>query len=393
MNSNLNEIRNIAFTYETPFYYFDETELIDRAKKIKNLLGDIKLCFSIKSNPFLLKSLDSVVDRIEVCSPGEMQICIRNKISPNKILYSGVVRKRAEIETALSYGVTVFTAESIRQLELLNETCTHKVKVLLRLNSGAQFGMSERDIYASFGEKAKFRNLEIMGIHFFAGTQRRNKDFEKQKNELIYINHFIRTLESMGYNIQELEYGPGLPVRLFDSDEEENGVGYLKILKEYLDSLNCSFSITVEMGRYLTTYCGKYVTQILDIKKVNDANYCIIDGGINHIAYAGQVMGMKTPLITHIKNGEGNTEDVFFICGSLCTTGDVLARSINMHSPSIGDYLVFENTGGYSVSEGISLFLSRLLPKVFIRRDNGNMVLIRDSFDTSLLNTGMNLEE
>ena len=54
--------------------------------------------------------------------------------------------------------------------------------------------------------------------------------------------------------------------------------------------------VTVEMGRFFAASCGTYLTRVVDLKENEGTNYCILDGGINHLTYAGQVMGLKVPV-------------------------------------------------------------------------------------------------
>jgi len=52
------------------------------------------LCFAIKANPFLIKEMEKLVDRIEVCSMGEFRICKKLGIAPEKLFISGVLKKK-----------------------------------------------------------------------------------------------------------------------------------------------------------------------------------------------------------------------------------------------------------------------------------------------------------
>ena len=166
--------------------------------------------------------------------------------------------------------------------------------------------------------------------------------------------------------------------------------------------------LTVEAGRFFATECGYYVTKVVDSKLVDDKKYCIVDGGINHVNYLGQIMGMKLPVIRHFRgNGDPDAEtsgvsyravcdteksgqeprEDWAICGSLCTTNDDLVRSRTMAEPLPGDLLVFENIGAYSVTEGIYLFLSRKMPRIVLYNGISDIRLARDFVDTSRLNT------
>ena len=55
----------------------------------------------------------------------------------------------------------------------------------------------------------------------------------------------------------------------------------------------------------------------------------------------------------------------------------------------VGDVLVFERTGAYSVTEGISLFLSRDLPKVLFYSRKEGIRLVRDKIETDSINSAV----
>jgi diaminopimelate decarboxylase len=75
------------------------------------------------------------------------------------------------------------------------------------------------------------------------------------------------------------------------------------------------------------------------------------------------------------------------IFGSLCSMNDILAKQVPLPEVVIGDTICFENTGAYCMTEGISLFLSRDIPAVYLIREDGTRVCVRKSFETAALNT------
>ena len=126
----------------------------------------------------------------------------------------------------------------------------------------------------------------------------------------------------------------------------------------------------------------------MDIKSNASGNYCIIDGGINHINYYGQMMGMKVPPVEHIKNQgakNGNLQK-FTICGSLCTTADVVMRELLLKNPEPEDLLIFKNIGAYSITEGIYLFLSHPMPAVVLC-ENEKYSVARNPIETFSINS------
>ena len=136
------------------------------------------------------------------------------------------------------------------------------------------------------------------------------------------------------------------------------------------------------------------MTQIMDIKHTADTGFIIVDGGIHHINYYGQMMGMKKPYmqIIRTKDTPGNAGK-WTICGSLCTVNDVLVRQVELDAFDIGDILVFERCGAYAVTEGMALFLSRELPQVLLIDTDGSIQILRNRTQINVLNGKMEEKE
>lgn len=379
---------------QTPYYVFDTDEFAKRAAMIRAALDckggrRIPLCFSIKANPFLLHRLPAGLDHVEVCSPGELEICIALGMKPECIIYSGVMKEKCDIERAVSYGAGILTCESIRHATLISEVMLEcmsegaqeaglvekKAQVILRLTSGNQFGMSLEDIEYIISHPDEFKGITVIGIHYYSGTQKSlrkiNKDLEKIKSALTGLK------EKYGFEPQLVEYGPGLCVEYFEDEWQEKEKHSLDEAAEVLREFAEEYPLGIEMGRFLAASCGKYYTQVKDLKSTGDANYAILDGGINHLNYFGQRMAMQVPPIK-VYGGEVSENEEkpgveltqmpdadYTLCGSLCTVADVLVREVKLKKLEIGDILEFAHCGAYSVTEAPALFLSRQLPAIY----------------------------
>lgn len=379
---------------QTPYYVFDTDEFAKRAAMIRAALDckggrRIPLCFSIKANPFLLHRLPEGLDHVEVCSPGELEICIALGVQPESIIYSGVMKEKCDIERAVSYGAGILTCESIRHAALISEVMLEyiqegaheaefaetKAHVILRLTSGNQFGMSLDNIEYIISHPDEFKGIAVMGIHYYSGTQKSlrkiNKDLEKIKSALTGLK------EKYGFEPQLVEYGPGLCVEYFEEDWQEREKQALDEAAEVLREFAEEYPLGIEMGRFLAASCGKYYTQVKDLKSTGDANYAILDGGIHHLNYFGQRMAMQVPPIKVYgcevsENGEKTGVELtqlpdtdYTLCGSLCTVADVLVREVKLKKLELGDVLEFGHCGAYSVTEAPALFLSRQLPAIY----------------------------
>lgn len=384
----------------TPAFIFDIDKLLHRVLAIKSILTaygrrNCSLCYAMKANPFLIAPLGEAVDKFEVCSPGELSICIDQKVDSKKVVFSGVNKGKKEIEAALEYGVGVFTVESERQLELLRQYARERgraIPVLLRVTSGNQFGMDWEVVRQLILHREEMSELNIRGIQYFSGTQKKQ---EKVVGEIEILCGYVRQLREAGYQIDVLEYGPGFGVEYFGNGEGDSLETLLQGVSNALEQFPDDIQLVLEMGRFLVADCGWYLTKVVDWKRNEGKNYCLVDGGIHHVNYYGQVMGARKPPVSHLREQGGNFLEVkpepgaekWNLCGSLCTIADVLARNLEISRPQQNDYFLFERIGAYSVTEGIYLFLSRDLPKVYFWQD-GKLGLVRDSRRTWEWNCG-----
>lgn len=385
---NSEALQEIAASFATPAFIFDADEFGKRARNVKSAIGGAALCYSIKANPFLLACLPEEIDRVEVCSPGELAICRRVGVDPSTVVYSGVNKGSRDIAEAIEYGAELLTAESLRQLGLINAAAVaagKRVRVALRLTSGNQFGMDSEALKRAAAERGSYEGVDIVAIHYYSGTQK--KKLAVVEKELAELEELAEELEKrFGLSGISLEYGPGLPADYFDDDPEGRDMAVLAEAGAMIAAVAARRSVTVEFGRFLASPCGTYLTAAADIKNNNGENFVICDGGINHLKYYGQTMAMQTPPITLLGDHGEKTED-YTLCGSLCTTADILVRKVTLPALSVGDVLAFGRCGAYSVTEGIGLFLSRQLPRIVLHSERGGNRLLRDFYGTDILNS------
>ncbi|WP_294482384.1 alanine racemase [uncultured Ruminococcus sp.] len=380
--------KKAALTLGTPCYVFDTDVFAKRAAAVKKAFGDrVGLCYSIKANPFLLAALPEEFSYIEVCSPGELSICENVGAPLDKIIFSGVNKTEEDIARAYADGVAIFTAESRLHAELINECAVKnggRVKLILRLAHGSQFGMDKSDLLDIIDRREQFEGVEIIGLHYFTGTQKAKvRTIEK---ELALLDELCAELENEhGFKPSHIEYGTGLAVEYYKDFTESTDIALLEEVSETVRAFAEKYPLTVEMGRFFAAECGSYLTKVMDIKTTNDINYVICDGGINHVNYYGQNMAMKVPPIEVLdKNGE---ESDYCLCGSLCTTADILVRKATLPTLERGDIIAFSKCGAYSVAEGIAAFLSRDMPAAALYSEKDGLTEQRGHIATYPLNS------
>ena len=162
----------------TPLYVFDLAELRRRVQYLRQALPEkVKLCYAVKANPFILEELSGLVDRLEICSPGELHICRQLGLPGEKFVVSGVYKEPTLLRQWISQGepTGVYTVESMTQFDVICQAAAaaqKRVPLLLRLTSGNQFGLDEAEIQSLIGEYRDSPFLDIRGIQYFSGTQK-----------------------------------------------------------------------------------------------------------------------------------------------------------------------------------------------------------------------------
>lgn len=390
-------VKNLV-NMRTPSYIFDLNNIKENINTMREIIQDSTLiCYAMKANPFVVRYISDKVDRLEVCSPGEYEICIREDVAPDKIVVSGVNKTIESLNRILEYskGKGIYTIESMNHYEILSQCAkdnNYNMDVIIRLTSGNQFGV-DKVIFEEIIEKIQSDNkLNLLGLHYYSGTQKKVSKIEKEVKELDEYAGYLK--DKYGLNYLELEYGPGLMVPYFQDSKVQEYEEQLKDLDKVLKNIVNYDKTIVEFGRFLTANSGYYLSRINDIKITDNARYIIVDGGIHQINYYGQVMGMKKPYMGIIDVDENvssikDEEEIskWNICGSLCTVNDVIVRGVCIANPKKNDILVFENVGAYSVTEGMALFLSRELPQIVLYNEDGMFEIVRDMQELNMLNS------
>lgn len=374
----------------TPFYVFDINVLRDRIDYLNSMMPEnVHLCYAMKANPFVVKEIDEIIEKYEICSYGEWNIVKKMGVSDSKMVISGVYKDEISMEDILNNykNGEVFTIESLNQIELLNKLTKEKKKVIniiLRLTSGNQFGMCEEEIIEILENRAKYEYLNIMGIQYFSGTQK--KLSKRIIKELEYVDEFVLNLKNnLGFVVEELEFGPGFPVVYFETEQDFDEQTYLMEIADKIKNMKYQGHITMELGRSIVASCGSYYTKVVDKKTNKEGNFAVLDGGMNHLVYYGQMMAMKKPMLDILPKREDKILENWNLVGSLCTINDLIVKQLPVSNLEIGDIFVFKNTGAYSMTEGISLFLSRDLPKVVFVQ-GGEMKIVRENINTYKFN-------
>ena len=395
-------VSNIADTYGTPFYVYDQQILYQKYTALRKALPpEFNIYYSIKANPnpVILKYFLSIGLGLEIASAGELKRALEAGCSPQKILFAGPGKTEAELELALKHQIREIHIESFQERMRLSSLCQKlktKARVAVRINPNQEaqggamqmggkptpFGIDEERLDEILDHILEDPYLDFRGIHLFTGTQILNyQTLVAQYRKGFEIAE--KVVERLMRPMHTIDFGGGYGIPYFANetalDLEALQISLMQLVEEKKQNpLFKGTQFLIEPGRFLSGEAGVYVSRVNDIKTSRGKKFLILDGGMHHHLAAsgnlGQIIKRNYPVAILNKLKEQPTEKVDVV-GPLCTPLDTLARSVQLPEASIGDLIGVFQSGAYARSASPLGFLSHPAPpEIWIK--NGQHLLI-----------------
>src|SRR6186713_1830605 len=114
----------------TPFYCYSTATLERHYKVFAGAFADVPslVCYAMKanSNQAVIATLAKLGCGADVVSGGELKRALAAGIPAEKIMFSGVGKKPAELSAALDAGILCINVESEPELDLLSQIAVSK---------------------------------------------------------------------------------------------------------------------------------------------------------------------------------------------------------------------------------------------------------------------------
>lgn len=395
--------------FGTPCFIYDGAVIESKLQELRSAFGpDFEIYYSLKANPdpHVVEFLNARVDGIEIASAGEFDRAIRSGCKSQNVLFAGPGKDLNTLHHVISHEIGEIHAESLhelKQIDVVAGELEKKPNVCLRINPGEQnqggamrmggvaapFGMDEESIPDVISRCGEFKNINISGIHLFAGTQ-----LLDAKTLLSQYRSFLQLAEAvsglLGRPLQSIDFGGGLGIPYFSNESKLELAGIsaeLQSLARQVKSIP-GFDQTrlmIEPGRFLTAESGIYISRVLDIKSSRDVHFVVVDGGMHHHLAAsgnlGQVIKRNFP-IACLNKLDAEEHSAYEVVGPLCTPLDRLGRKIQLPQIEPGDLLGIFCSGAYGRSASPTSFLSHTPPiEIFAHQGafHSNRIRIEDS--------------
>ena len=393
------KVQDLANRFGTPLYAYSYKTLIDHYLKIKTAFYRINplICYSVKANSNLtiLRSLVKIGAGLDIVSGGELFRALKAGCPAGKIVYASVGKTDAEIAAAISKGILFFNVESLAELENINRISRrfNKItRVAIRINPDVEakthkyittgkitnkFGIDLESAYRILLLRAKFRNLDICGLHIHIGSQIAQS--EPFVEAIKKVANFIQRLKNKGIMLNYLNIGGGMGI-VYDRETPQSAQIYADKIIPLLQKTG--LKIILEPGRFIVGNAGILAVKVLYIKRTPQKKFIIVDGGMNDLIRPALYSAYHNiwPLV---KNSRTEKADVV---GPICESSDFFAKERLIAKVKVGDYLAVMSAGAYGFSMS-SNYNSRCRPaEVLVSVNKASLIRKRETFNDLIRN-------
>ena len=154
---------------------------------------------------------------------------------------------------------------------------------------------------------------------------------------------------------------------------EEDGEPCLNFneLCRAVDSLRAEFDVQVfiEPGSGLIRAAGYFVASVLDLFQSGGASVAVLDTSVNHMPEVFEY-GFRPDVVGH----DDDAPHEYLLAGCTCLAGDLFGSYRFPERLSVGDRVVFRNSGSYTLTKA-NTFNGVALPSVYALDTSGELTL------------------
>lgn len=387
------DLTALAREIGTPFYCYS-TATFRRHMRVMHAAFegiDTLVAYAMKanSNQAILKLVASEGGGADVVSLGELERALRAGISPEKIIFSGVAKTRAEMERGLEAGILCFNVESEPELERLDQVAGEMGKIApvsVRVNpdvdarthakistgkSENKFGIPYERAEAVYKRIAECAHLRAVGVDMHIGSQ--IVDLEPFDNAFALLTELVGRLRAAGHEIDHVDVGGGLGIPYVrDNVPPPDPVEYAGVVRKHVEPLGCK--LILEPGRVIAGNAGILVTRVEYVKQTATKSFVIVDAGMNDLIRPTlyEAHHDVMPVLAPAQDEKTIRAD---IVGPVCETGDYLALNREIANVKEGDLLAVMTAGAYGAVMAGTYNTRPLVPEVLV--DGGRWHAIR----------------
>ena len=370
LHINKTELQN----HPTPFYAYDlqllRETLQSAATEAQKYGYHVHYALKANTNDPVLAEILKLGFGADCVSGNEVKKALESGFPAGKVVFAGVGKSDAEINYGLENDIFCFNAESVHELEVLNELAGKMGKtarIALRINPNVNAkthhyittGLEENKFGINFWELPQLadylpelKNLQLVGLHFHIGSQ--ITDLSVFKALCLRVNEIQGWFLSRNIKVEHLNVGGGLGVNYHDPDSNAipDFATYFGIFHEFLKP-EPSQQVHFELGRALVAQCGTLISKVLYIKKGIKTNFIILDAGMTELLRPALYQAYHK-----IENLSSKAHELRYdVVGPICESSDCFGKAVMLPETNRGDLIAIRTAGAYGevMSSGYNL--------------------------------------
>jgi diaminopimelate decarboxylase len=397
------EVREVATTFSTPVFVYDERGIRDGVALLKGLPSAFghTIRYSLKACPSaaIIRVFDSEGVQFDASSVWEVVRAVRAGVAPDRILLTAQEAdfNGRELPEMIAAGLK-FDAGSLHQLARYGQAFPG-TSVSVRINPGFGSGLVRR--LTSGGPDSSFGiwheeipevkaiveqySLTVERLHVHIGSGHHADVLLPAARKLLEIATDFPDVHTV-----DLGGGYRLKVMAGDPDyDHAEWAGELAVsISEFAESTGRELHMEMEPGTFLIANSGSIVSEVTDVVDTGDGGqrFVKINAGLTEILRPSYY-GSPHPVVAVTRDGELPPEGPLTnVAGHCCIAGDVLTikpgsveelAPVRLGAVEPGDHVVVERAGGYCASMSMKNFNSYPEAPEVLRRTDGSFVLIR----------------
>lgn len=393
-------LERLGREHGTPLFVYSKAAMLDAlAAYQRGLAGRSHLiCYAMKANSSLaiLQTLVRAGCGLDIVSGGELERALAAGCPPQRIVFSGVGKTRAEMRRALEVGIACFNVESRGELDVLDEVArsmNRRARVSIRVNPDVdpkthpyistglkdnKFGIAHDEVLATYRHAAASAGLEVVGIDCHIGSQ--ITDAAPYLDAMDRVLDLVAAIEDLGIPLHHLDFGGGLGIDYNGDTPPEADALWARLLAK-LDARGYGQRLLmIEPGRSIIGNAGVCITEVLYAKPGEHKNFLIVDAAMNDLPRPAmyQAYHRIEPVVP--RTGPSTVWD---IVGPVCESGDWLGRERALAAQP-GDLLAVLSAGAYCMSMASNYNTRGRAAEVLVDGTDAMLIRRRESADDQM---------
>ncbi len=397
-------LSRIAEAVGTPVYVYSQATLerhfnvFREALHSHAVLGEPLIAYAVKanSNVSVLRVLGALGAGADTVSEGEIRRALAAGIPAERIVFSGVGKTAAEIEYALTVGVSELNVESEPELELIAavaERLTLQAPVVFRVNPDVEagghakistgkaenkFGVSFSEARRLYGVAAAHPHLKPLGVACHIGSQ--ISDLAPFRAAFTLMRGLVEDLRAEGFAVERLDLGGGLGVPYFNMPEPPSPSDYTAMVAEVVSGLDVKLAF--EPGRMIAANAGVLVSRVIHRnERPEGRKFLVLDAAMNDLLRPAMYDAFHDIRPVAATNAP---PEPFDVVGPVCETGDTFTRDRLLPALNGGDLVAFMSAGAYGAAMASEYNSRPLIPEVLVHGDRFAVIRKRPTYDEML---------